>query len=188
MIYFNKSIWNISSLAIMICISACASSTGGTEDIYETQTGKKLVIKETHPIGMSLSHIKIQSEGFEHNFSETFKDQDPISNVMVADLDCNGFDEFYIITTSVGSGSYGNLIGLASNRDKSLSSIYLPEIKSNELFFGYSGHDLFSVEDNQLVRSFPVEQNIKHVFYKLLSGEAGWQLKIVTHSITDKTK
>ena len=85
------------------------------------------------------------------------EDRDPISDVFVADLDGNGFDEIYIITKSAGSGSYGTVLGFASNKDKSLSMINFPEIrKGDENFEGYMGHDTFKIEDQKLVRIFPI--------------------------------
>jgi hypothetical protein len=78
---------------------------------YKTKTGKTIIISETHPVGRSLSTIEISTKGFEHNYADTFEDKDPISDVFVADLDGNGFDEIYIITTSAGSGSYGTVLG-----------------------------------------------------------------------------
>ena len=98
----------------------------------------------------NLSPCLHHTPDFEHNFSEIFKDKDPVSNVLLADLDDNGFDEIYIITTSAGSGSCGNVLGFASNKDKSLSMIHFPEIQeSDPNFKGYMGHDAFTIEDRK---------------------------------------
>jgi hypothetical protein len=159
---------------------------------YKTRSGKSLLIEEGHPVGQSLSDISLRSTGFEHNLSEVLKDRDPIVSVHVADLDNNGFDEFYIITVSRGSGSYGTVIGFASNRDKSLSMIYFPDIQEgDELFTGYMGHDTFSIKGNRLIRSFPVYQpsdtnnnptgGTRRLVYGLFAGEAAWQLRIIEH-------
>ena len=156
---------------------------------HKTKTGKTIIISETHPVGQSLSTIKISTKDFEHNYPEIYKDRDPISEVFVADLDGNGFDEIYIITTSVGSGSYGTVLGFASNKDKSLSMINFPEIqKGDENFEGYMGHDTFKIEDQKLVRIFPIynqgdtNQNptggTRKLVYGLYPGEAMWQLKV----------
>ena len=156
---------------------------------YETKTGKIIRITETHPLGRSLSHIQIRSEGFEHEFDETFKDVDPIKDVLIADLDLNGFDEIYIVTLAVGSGSYGNVIGIASNRDKSMSRIHFPEIETGDpIFKGYMGHDEFIIENQRLVRYFPIffpgdanadrTSGFRRVAYCLKPGEAMWQLEI----------
>ena len=158
-----------------------------------TRSGKSLVIEERHPVGQSLSDISITSIGFEHNLSEILPNRDPIESVHVADLDGNGFDEFYIITVSSGSGSYGNVIGFASNRDKSLSMIYFPEIIENdESFTGYMGHDTFTIISNKFIRSFPVYNpsdtnknptgGTRRLSYGLFAGEAGWQLRITDSS------
>ena len=156
---------------------------------YKTKSGKTIIISETHPVGQSLSSITISTKDFEHNYPETYENLDPISEVFVADLDGNGFDEIYIVTTSQGSGSYGNIIGFASNKDKSISMIHFPEIeKEDERFQGYMGHDIFMIEDQKLVRIFPfynendTNQNPtggkRKLIYGLYSGEAMWQLKI----------
>ena len=86
----------------------CAYAKNSSPDApkeYKTKTGKTIIISETHPVGQSLSTIEISTTGFEHDYREVYEDRDPISDVFVADLDGNGFDEIYIITTSAGSGS-----------------------------------------------------------------------------------
>lgn len=156
---------------------------------YRTKTGKTIIVTETHPVGRSVSRIEIRTEGFEYNFREVFQNRNPISDVFVADLDGNGFDEIYIITTSAGSGSYGTVLGFASNKDKSLSMIHFPEIrKGDENFEGYMGHDTFKIEGRKLVRIFPVYNKgdtnenptggRRKLVYGLYPGEAMWQHKV----------
>lgn len=161
---------------------------------YLTRSGKSLVIEESHPVGQSLSDISLRSVGFEYELTEVINNLDPIKSVHVADLDANGFDEFYIITVSSGSGSYGNVLAFASNKDKSLSLIYFPEIQEgDELYSGYMGHDTFSLSKNRLIRSFPIYQTsdtnnnptggTRRIAYKLVAGEAGWLLEISDSAI-----
>mgnify|MGYP001032618965 CR=1 FL=1 len=109
-----------------------AQSRGGAGDVsktYRTKTGKTIVVSQSLRTGRSLATIEVRTEGFEHDFGEVFEDRNPISNVFVADLDGNGFDEIYIVTRAAGSGSYGSILGFASKKDKSLSMIHLPEIR-----------------------------------------------------------
>jgi hypothetical protein len=138
---------------------------------------------KSHPIGLSLSTIEISTKDFEYNQSEKYEDMDPISNVFMAEIDQNGFDEIYIITSSQGSGSYGNVMAFASNKDKSISQIHLPEIQNDDKTFqGYMGHDVFSIDDQKLVRIFPIydkndsnhnpTQGKRKVVYGLYPGEA----------------
>ena len=169
--------------------SQSRDDAGDISKTYRTKTGRTIVVSQSYRAGRSLTTIEVRTEGFEHNFGEVFEDRDPISDVFVADLDGNGFDEIYIVTTAAGSGSYGNVLGFASNKDKSLSMIYFPEIREGDAHFdGYMGHDSFRIEGRKLVRIFPVygkgDTNEKptggkrKLVYGLVPGEAGWQLRV----------
>lgn len=130
------------------------------------------MVTEIHPVGQSSRNIVIESSGFEHILSETIHDSDPIGNVYITDLDKNGFDEIYIITVSEGTGSYENVIGFASNRDKSLSMIHFPEIQEgDDRFNGYRGHDIFQTSNN------------KHI--SCLFAACGYDLKVTDIVIED---
>jgi hypothetical protein len=172
-----------------ISCSKNEDDTGPLQWEFKTNTGKSIFVTETHPEGQSLSNIEIRTEGFLHNISETFVNKDPITDIFISDLDGNGFDEIYIVTSSQGSGSYGGVLAFASNKDLSMSMINFPDIKENPIIFdGYMGHDVFTIEDQGLVRTFPVYKNDdtnqnptggkRKVIYKLAPGEAMWQLKI----------
>jgi hypothetical protein len=120
-----------------------------------TSTGLTVIIAEDHPDGMSLSDIRI----FFGKDSLVFRDTDPIEEVLQSDLDADGYDEFYLVTRSAGSGSYGNIIGVASVRDSILSPIIFPPLDpENKMFEGYMGKDQFSIDTTNrvLLRKFPV--------------------------------
>ena len=166
----------------------CHGGEGSLQE-YTTHSGKAVSVMETHLVGASLSNIRIRSEGFEHEFDETLEDVDPVREVLVADLDGDGFDEIYIITVAAGSGSYGNVIAIVSNRDKSMSMANFPQIEQGSpAFDGYQGHDVFTIENQRLVRSFPLYKETdsnayptggtRKVVYGLKPGEAIWQLVI----------
>ena len=178
----------VSKVGLISCSGTISGSSNAPTE-YKTKTGKTIIISETHPAGQSLSTIEISTKDFEHNYPEIYEDRDPISDVFIADLDGNGFDEIYIITTSAGTGSYGTVFGLASNKDKSLSMINFPEIQEGDRNFeGYMGHDTFRIEDRTLVRIFPIykkgdiNQNPtgrkRKLVYGLYPGEAMWQLNL----------
>jgi hypothetical protein len=182
----------VATVILITGLTSCSHHKNTSPDApkeYRTKTGKTIIISETHPVGRSLSTIRISTKGFEHNYAEVFENKDSISNVFIADLDGNGFDEIYIITTSAGSGSYGTVLGFASNKDKSLSMINFPEIrKGNEDLEGYMGHDTFKIEDRKLIRIFPIYNRgdtnsnptggKRMLVYGLYPGEAMWQLKV----------
>lgn len=159
---------------------------------FITKTGKAIIVKEIHSDSASLVSVEITAKEFENGNHFRLKDIDPIVSVELQDLDQNGFEELYIITRTAGSGSYMNVIGYASNNDKSLSPIYIPELTNNDfekggLFEGYMGHDQFYFKDQMLVRKFPIYNegdsnskptgNEKEITYLLVKGEASWQLK-----------
>lgn len=146
----------------------------------KTNTGKTIIVHETHPKGASLSNVSTYFQG-DSTGALTFTDIDPISTIIVGDLDKNGFDELYMISTSAGSGSYGSINGVSSNRDKSLSLIFVPEMDENDkkpgkLFDGYEGHDEYALENGVLIRRFPIKgdkSNMKSVPYQVVMGEGG---------------
>ena len=179
----------VTAYRIQVSPAEAKGTSSDASKAYKTKTGKTIIISETHPVGQSLSTIKISTKDFEYNYSEIYEDRNPISDIFLSDLDGNGFDEIYIITTSAGSGSYGTVLGFASNKDKSLSMINFPEVQEGDINFkGYMGHDTFKIEDRKLVRIFPIynqsdtNQNPtggkRKLIYGLYPGEAMWQLKI----------
>lgn len=134
----------------------------------------QVTVRAQMPAG-SLSELQVEADG-------------SITSVEIGDLDANGFPEIYIYVSSAGSGSYGSLIAYASNRNKSLSEIYLPSIEDNpDISKGYMGHDEFVVAEGILIRRFPVYRNgdqnaeptggTRQIQYKLEPGEAGWVLR-----------
>jgi hypothetical protein len=146
----------------------------------KTNSGKTIIVHETHPKGASLSNVSAYFQG-DSTGALTFTDIDPISTIFVGDMDKNGFDELYMISTSAGSGSYGSINGVSSNRDKSLSLIFVPEMDENDkkpgkLFDGYEGHDEYAIENGVLIRRFPIKgdkKNMKSVPYQVVMGEGG---------------
>ena len=71
-----------------------------------------------------------------------------------------------------------------------MSMIYMPDIDRNSEFYNeYRGQDQYSIEDNLLVRIFPIYKNIdsnnaptggkRKIIYSLSPGEAMWQLTIM---------
>ena len=160
---------------------------------YNTKSGKEFIVHIDHSKGASICDVQIETREFEA-VDETYEFEEiyPVEKVFIADLDGNGFEEIYLITRSAGSGSYSNIYGVASNRDKSATPIYVPEISEKQmekggLFEGFMGHNKFSLEDGKLVNVFPVylenDNNSnptggkRKILYDLIAGEAGWILK-----------
>lgn len=160
-----------------------------------TKTGKIFIVNQSKSLGASLRKIKVETKNFE-NVNEVFDlgDVDPVEEIFLEDLDKNGFDELYILTRSVGSGSYSSIYGFVSNNDKSVTSLYVPENaenknQSNDFFAGFRGHNTFSVKNGRLINTFPAylpndansnpSGGKRKVIYALIAGETGWILKPV---------
>jgi hypothetical protein len=158
----------------------------------KTSTGKSFLV-ETLADGSSVMNITISTLGYgENDQTWELEGTDPLTSSFVADLDSNGFDELYLITTSAGSGSYGTIYGYASNNDRSVTPIYIPGVSENDLnpggsFAGYMGHDSIFMDGAVLKRVFPkYEEGDANccpsggkitIIYKLKAGEASWQLQ-----------
>ena len=138
----------------------------------------------------SLNKLKITPAGLERGNEPIELEIDgTVSSAEVADLNADGFPELYVYVVSAGSGSYGTLVAYASNSNKSLTAIRLPELTADkENSKGYMGHDEFAVVENVLARRFPVYKEgdsnaepsggTRQIQYKLKAGEAGWILQV----------
>jgi len=163
------------------------------KNIYKTSTGKSIQLISDKK-GSSLSDFTIVTNDFPNSTESIhIKDSDPLWEVVIEDLDANGYDEIYLITKSAGSGSYSSVFGLASNQDLSLTTIYLADISESDVqpngaFYGYMGHDSIYFKNNRMHRKYPVynegDPNCcptggdKTLSYSLKAGEASWQLEL----------
>ncbi len=152
-------------------------------------------------IGSSLSDIHVSGIGFQ-NCTKTLKfmSVDPFEKLLIADIDKNGFEELYILTRSVGSGSYSQIIGITSNKGTSYKSIYIPEYDNTldikfDYLDGYMGHDSIYVQNKMLCREFPVYKlsdsnskptgGIRKIIYKLVEVDNSFSLQINSHQMVE---
>jgi hypothetical protein len=156
--------------------------SGADSTIFlKTGSGKTIIVRESHPDGLSTSKIDIIPQDFKVNTPIELEKSDPLLRIELTDLDNDGFQELFIFTQSAGSGSSGMVYGFASDKDERLVKIEFPQNTDEEYqnggqLEGYMGHDIYHFEDNMLVREFPVykstDTNItptggkKEVYYK----------------------
>jgi membrane-bound inhibitor of C-type lysozyme len=149
------------------------------------KSGKTLVVEVDNSESASINKLKITSDDFKEAISIKME-TDPITSVFLADLDKNGYEELYLITTTAGSGSYGEVYAFVSDKDVQIIQCSIPEITENEtkggaVFEGYMGHDTFYIKDSLLAREFPVYKEkdtnanptggTKRIFYTLVDNK-----------------
>jgi len=132
----------------------------------------------------SKNTVSIVPAGFKRNVAIIQTSIDGVvTGAEAADLNNDGYPELYIYINTADKRAYGSLLAYASNKNLSLTSIYLPSLSEvDKKTFSYSGHDEFSVVENRLMRRFPVASSndvprYRQIQYRLSAGEAGWVLK-----------
>jgi len=138
----------------------------------------------------SLNQLTIKPSGLKSSNEVIKKEiEGTVTGAQIADINKDGSPEIYVYINSAGSGSYGSIVAYSANNKKSISEIYLPAIEDDKKnSVGYMGHDGFSIIKNTLTREFPIYKQddanccpkggTRKLEYKLLQGEAGWQLKV----------
>ena len=139
----------------------------------------------------SLNQLTIVPTGLEGSNRVIKQEIDgSVTGAQIADINADGSPEIYVYVNSAGSGSYGTLVAYSANNKKSLSGIYMPSLEDDKKnAVGYMGHDEFKIMKSTLSRSFPVYNDgdanccpkggTRQLQYKLIAGEAGWQLKLL---------
>ena len=139
----------------------------------------------------SLNQLTITPSGLEIDNRVIKQEIDGmVTGAEVADINADGSPEIYIYVNSAGSGAYGTLVAYSANNKKSLSEIYLSPLEDDKKnSVGYMGHDEFSIIENSFARRFPIYKKgdanccpkggMRQLQYKLVPGEATWQLELV---------
>lgn len=131
------------------------------------------------PIGLTVDNSKVTQniEGY------------TVTNAEIGDLNVDGYPEVLVYLNSVGSGSYGMVIGYSVNNGKSMSQISFPNITDNpEASKGYMGHDEFAIVELSFCQRFPIYKEndtnanptggTRQIQYKLKDGEASRQFVV----------
>lgn len=140
--------------------STSNNQIGGFKEL-RTKTGKIIIVTETHPVGQSISSVAITTKKFKENKLIQLDDIDPIEKIELQDLDNDGFEELYLFTRSVGSGSGGDFYAYTSDNDERLVKCEKLKLDHKEylkggLFEGYRGHITLSFDKDMLIMVFPI--------------------------------
>ena len=183
-----KACFFTATLLLTLCVGGAAETEKKIDQVFNLQG---ITFHVTCPNEGSLNQLKIVPSGLEIDNSVIKQEVDgSVTGAEVADLNGDGSPEIYIFVNSAGSGTYGSLVAYSANNKKSLSEIYLPPLEDDaENSKGYMGHDEFTLIEGSLARRFPIYKKgdnnakptggMRQLQYKLVAGEANWQLKMV---------
>ncbi|WP_105102078.1 hypothetical protein [Microbulbifer pacificus] len=144
-------------------------------ETYKTDTEKSFKV-EVEGISGSLM-MTVKSRGFNFNETHRFEGIDPIESIFQNDLDRDGFQEIYITTRSESSAASSMIYGVASNKDRSTSRIFLAELARGEVMGeGFIGNNRFNLENGVLIETYGQPDNEKRIKYSLVKREAGFTL------------
>jgi hypothetical protein len=102
-----------------------------------------------------------------------------VTGAEIGDLSIDQAPEVYVFVREPGAEQRLSLVAYASNRNKSLSTIYLPPLEDVPgAAAGYAGHDAMAVVESVFARRFPIPgDKTRQIQYRLAQGEASWVLK-----------
>ena len=135
-----------------------AQESGPSRPFFGQMVLQGVTFQVETPNDSSINAVTVRALAGEETFAEEQAEADgAVMGLEVEDLNADGYPEVYVYVTSAGSGSYGSLIAYSSNRNRSISPIYLPPLEDHpEAARGYMGHDRFVVGEGALVRNFPI--------------------------------
>ena len=81
--------------------------------------------------------------------------QGKIVNAFAADLNNDKLTEIYMVTQSVDSGSFEDVIAYQFDETGLAKQLVVPKVTSEEIAAGYMGRDSIYIENNFLIRQFP---------------------------------
>lgn len=126
------------------------------------------------------SGLKIDNSPIEREIDGT------VTGADIGDINVDGSPEIYVYIKAKEKGA---LIAYSANNKKSLSEIFLPPFPDDlKLTKGYRGHDEFMMVEGIVAQRFPLYKDgdtdakptggWRQLQYKLVPGEASWQLKL----------
>jgi hypothetical protein len=102
-----------------------------------------------------------------------------VTGAEIADLSIDQAPEIYVYVRLPGADARMALVAHASNRNRSLSAIFLPPLEDVPgAAADYAGHDAMAVVESVFARRFPIPGGkTRQLQYRLTQGEASWVLK-----------
>lgn len=150
----------VSSFAVIV-MAGWSRPYSALRDFRTVDSFKKVLIYKNHQFEISTNASGAVRElvirvSRNNQFLITIRQKTDgwVVNAETADLDQNNSPEIYIYSCTYGSGSFGKVYGFQFF-PTSFDAIHMVPLHS-DLIEGYMGHDMFKIEDEYLIRQFPI--------------------------------
>jgi hypothetical protein len=147
--------WAVAGLAL-IASSSCTRASDSTEQTFTARDGgtvARVSIPDSEPRSLGTYRAEVTWPDGTQATMQTARDG-MIDTVWLADLDGDGTPELVVATSVVGSGAYGD-VQVYHRTGGTLTGLAMPPV-GDDGAPGYMGHDVFSVRDGRLFRTYPV--------------------------------
>lgn len=155
--------WKIFLLSVFAVFAMAGSSRPYSffADFPAVDSFKKVLIYKNHQFDISTNASGAVRElvirvSRNNQFLITIRQKTDgwVINAETADLDQNNSPEIYIYSCTYGSGSFGKVYGFQFFPN-SFDAIHMVPL-SPALAEGYMGHDMFKIDNENLIRKFPI--------------------------------
>lgn len=152
----------------------------GADAFHQTLTMHGITYDVSSPNLARGNSVRIVPRGLADN-SEIVQPVDGVvTGAEIADLSIDQAPEVYVYLRLPGDEARSSLVAYASNRNRSLSAIYLPALEDAPgAATGYAGGDQMEVIESTFVRRYALQDGrTRQLQYRLVPGEASWVLKL----------
>ena len=180
----DRSADPVSRASIQSRSGAESPSTAAFDSKLEMQG---VAFRVVSPNRADANFVEITTAGLTHDNSPWKQEIDGVVvGAEVADLNADLSPEIYVFVRGRDVEVRASLVAYSSNRKRSLSAIYLPELEAQPgATRGFRGRDEMAVVENVIARRFPIfgddgkpTGKWRQLQYKRVAGEAGWQLRV----------
>jgi hypothetical protein len=156
-----------------------ARGSSSTTAYQETLAMHGVTYRVSSPNRLRGNTLRIVPEGLVDNSEIVLPVDGAVVGAEIADLDIDQAPEVYVYVRHSGDDGKLSLVAFSSNRNRSMSGIFLPPIEDVPgAAVGYSGHDAMAVVESAFARRFPIAGGkYRQLQYRLAKGESGWTLK-----------
>lgn len=167
--------------------SIASNSSRSAEQAFDkTVSYGQVSFKVTSPNTNSGNTVTIIPEGLaKDNSPITLDIQGSVYEAEVDDLNNDSFTDIAVYTRTASKDSVGAALIFASNNGKSISQVYVPDIKEDpQNSIGWNGHDTFALAEGLFVHNFPIYEDgmptgkTRQLQYNVVDGEASRQIKL----------